>query len=104
MINFYAVFYLEFDKKRCLSLLNDFEIDSHTKILGFSKGMRKQFHMHCGLCSGAKYLLCDEVFDGLDPVIRQSVKGVIGNDMLDRGLTPVIASHNLRELEDICDG
>jgi ABC-2 type transport system ATP-binding protein len=65
--------------------------------------MKKQLAVLCGVCSGARYLLCDETFDGLDPVMRQAVKSIFANDMDDRGLTPVIASHNLRELEDVCD-
>ena len=56
-----------------------------------------------GLCANTKYLLCDETFDGLDPVVRQAVKSLFAGEMADRGLTPIIASHNLRELEDICD-
>lgn len=50
-----------------------------------------------------EYLLCDETFDGLDPVMRQSVKSIFAKEMQERQFTPVIASHNLRELEDICD-
>ena len=65
--------------------------------------MKKQLAILCGVCSNARYLLCDETFDGLDPVMRQAVKSIFANDMSERGLTPVIASHNLRELEDICD-
>ena len=56
-----------------------------------------------GMCSGTKYLLCDETFDGLDPVVRQAVKSLIASEMMNRDFTPVISSHNLRELEDICD-
>ena len=52
---------------------------------------------------GTDYLFCDETFDGLDPVMRQAVKSIFAADMEDRNLTPIIASHNLRELEDICD-
>ena len=65
--------------------------------------MKKQVAILLGICSGTKYLLCDETFDGLDPVVRQAVKSIIAGEMADRGLTPIIASHNLRELEDICD-
>ena len=57
----------------------------------------------CGLCANTKYLICDETFDGLDPVMRQGIKGIFANHMEERGLTPIIASHNLRELEDFCD-
>ena len=57
----------------------------------------------CGICSGASYLLCDEAFDGLDPVMRQATKSLFAGEMEERSFTPVIASHNLRELEDICE-
>ena len=65
--------------------------------------MKKQLSVISGISSGTKYLLCDETFDGLDPVMRQAVKSLFAKDMYERGLTPVIASHNLRELEDICE-
>ena len=69
----------------------------------FSKGMKKQLAVLLGICAGTDYLFCDETFDGLDPVMRQTVKSLFANDIEERNLTPVIASHNLRELEDICD-
>ena len=56
-----------------------------------------------GIASGCKYVLCDETFDGLDPVVRQAVKRLFIHDMDEAGITPIIASHNLRELEDICE-
>ena len=56
-----------------------------------------------GISAGTKYLLCDETFDGLDPVVRQGVKSLFAAEILSREFTPVLASHNLRELEDICD-
>ena len=65
--------------------------------------MKKQVSILCGICAGTEYLFCDETFDGLDPVMRQAVKSIFANDMEERNLTPIIASHNLRELEDICD-
>jgi ABC-2 type transport system ATP-binding protein len=65
--------------------------------------MKKQLSILLGISSGTKYLFCDETFDGLDPVMRQAVKSLFANDISERGLTPVITSHNLRELEDICD-
>ncbi|MEE3377818.1 MAG: ABC transporter ATP-binding protein, partial [Lachnospiraceae bacterium] len=73
------------------------------KIRTFSKGMKRQVSVLLGVCANTKYLLCDETFDGLDPVMRQAVKSVFAAEMLDRDFTPVIASHNMRELEDICD-
>ena len=56
-----------------------------------------------GICVGTKYLLCDETFDGLDPVVRQGVKSLFAAEIMSREFSPVLASHNLRELEDICD-
>ena len=65
--------------------------------------MKKQLALLLGICAKTKYLLCDETFDGLDPVMRQGIKSIFADEIERRGLTPIIASHNLRELEDICD-
>ena len=103
MMNYYRIVYPEFDEKRFDSLLKSFGLQKNRKINTFSKGMKKQVSVICGVCSGTDYLFCDETFDGLDPVVRQAVKSLFAEDVAERGLTPVIASHNLRELEDICD-
>ena len=103
MIRFYHCFYPAFDEARAKDLLSGFGLDIGRKISTFSKGMKKQLSVILGLASGTRYLFCDETFDGLDPVMRQTVKSLFAEAMSDRGLTPVIASHNLRELEDICD-
>ena len=95
--------YPEFAVEDFYSYLVNFGLDKKRKIGTYSKGMRKQLALICGVCSGTKYLLCDETFDGLDPVMRQGVKSIFASEMERRGLTPVVASHNLRELEDICD-
>ena len=100
---YYRTIYPAFDSKRFEKLLSDFCLDPASKISHYSKGMKKQLSILLGLCASTKYLLCDETFDGLDPVMRQGVKALFAGDMVERGLTPVIASHNLRELEDICD-
>ena len=65
--------------------------------------MKKQLLVILGISTGTKYLFCDETFDGLDPVMRQAVKSIFASEIMSREFTPVIASHNLRELEDICD-
>lgn len=83
--------------------LMNFGLDKKRKVNTYSKGMKKQLALICGVCSGTRYLLCDETFDGLDPVMRQGIKSIFASEMERRGMTPVIASHNLRELEDICD-
>ena len=95
--------YPEFAVEDFYNYLVNFGLDKKRKIGTYSKGMRKQLALICGVCSGTKYLLCDETFDGLDPVMRQGIKSIFASEMERRGLTPVVASHNLRELEDICD-
>ena len=103
MADFYAAARARFDRPRFADLIRRFGLAGDRPIRTYSKGMRKQLSVILGLCTGAKYLFCDETFDGLDPVMRQAVKSIFAGDMVERGLTPVIASHNLRELEDICD-
>ena len=103
MIEFYVNLYPKFDKTFCKKLLSGFGLDENRRISTYSKGMKKQLSVILGLSAGTKYLLCDETFDGLDPVMRQTVKSLFAEAILERGLTPVIASHNLREMEDICD-
>lgn len=100
---FYKCYYPKFDEKRFRKFLLRFGLDPKRKIKTFSKGMKKQISILIGICTNVKYLLCDETFDGLDPVMRQGIKSIFAKEMDERGLTPVIASHNLRELEDICD-
>lgn len=103
MSRFYKNTYPGFSGERFLELTEAFGLDENQRIQTFSKGMKKQVSILAAVCAHTKYILCDEVFDGLDPVIRQSVTGILREEMKRRELTPVIASHNLRELEDICD-
>ncbi len=103
MMLFYKDFYPKFDTERFKSLLGKFQLDPKRKINTFSKGMKKQLSVLLGVCANTKYLLCDETFDGLDPVMRQAVKSIFAGELTNRDFTPIIASHNLRELEDICD-
>ncbi len=103
MMVYYKMAYPDFDEDRFHSLMKNFDLDERRKINTFSKGMKKQVSVICGVCAGTDYLFCDETFDGLDPVMRQAVKSIFAGDMEERNLTPIIASHNLRELEDICD-
>lgn len=100
---YYKVVYGKFDGNRFDTLMKQFELDPKRKINTFSKGMKKQVSVICGVCANTKYIFCDETFDGLDPVMRQAVKSIFAKEISERNMTPVIASHNLRELEDICD-
>ncbi len=101
--NFYKQIYHQFDEQRFNSLLDAFSLNPYRKISTFSKGMKKQLSVIYALSAMTDYILCDETFDGLDPVVRQGVKGIFANDIAERGLSVIIASHNLRELEDVCD-
>ena len=103
MAEFYRCIYPRFQQARFETMMKQFHLDGKRKISTFSKGMKKQLLVILGISTGTKYLFCDETFDGLDPVMRQAVKSIFANDMEERKLTPIIASHNLRELEDICD-
>ena len=103
MRDYYMTLYPSFDRKLFDSLVKKFGLEPKRKISSFSKGMKKQVSILLGLCAKTKYLLCDETFDGLDPVVRQAVKSLFASEIMNRDFTPVISSHNLRELEDICD-
>jgi len=103
MRDYYQHFYSGFDKDRYNALINAFGLDARRKINTFSRGMKKQAAIIAALAANTPYIFCDETFDGLDPVMRQAVKSIFAAEIASRGLTPVIASHNLRELEDICD-
>lgn len=103
MKKYYMSVYPNFDKKRFEDFMVRFELGQTRKISSYSKGMKKQLAILLAICANTKYIFFDETFDGLDPVMRQAVKAILAGDMEERGLTPIIASHNLRELEDICD-
>lgn len=103
MAEYYQVIYPAFDGKRFRDMTAAFGLEYNRKLSTFSKGMKRQISVLLGVCTGTKYLFCDESFDGLDPVVRQAVKSIFAAEIMNRDFTPVIASHNLRELEDICD-
>ena len=103
LMRYSAVVYPGFDKERAKKMFAQFGLDEKRRVATFSKGMKKQLSVICGICANTKYLFCDETFDGLDPVMRQAVKSIFAQEIAERNMTPVIASHNLRELEDICD-
>lgn len=103
MRNYYAGRYPDFDRAGFDSLLRAFSLAPRRRVHTLSKGMKKQLSLFLGLSANTRYLFCDETFDGLDPVARQAVKSLFADRMANRGLTPIIASHNLRELEDVCD-
>ncbi len=103
MANFYARIYPNWSQKRFEELCSLFTLNSKSKISTMSKGMQRQSAIICALATMPKYLLLDEVFDGLDPVMRQLLKKIISGEVSEHDMTVIIASHNLRELEDLCD-
>ena len=84
MGRYYGSVYPGFDRDRFHGLLGT-SPGSVPRIRNYSRGMKKQLAILCGVCSNARYLLCDETFDGLDPVMRQAVKSLFANDMSERG-------------------
>lgn len=101
--DFYRSVYTNWSDTAYRALLDIFPIDPKDNLTGFSKGMRRQATLILALASKPDLLLMDEAFDGLDPVMRQNLKRLLAVDVAERGMTVVIASHNLRELEDFCD-
>lgn len=103
MRDFYRLFYSSFDEEIYQKLLLNFPIPQNKKINDFSKGMKRQVGLILALSLSPEVLLLDESFDGLDPVMRLTLKRFIAREMESREMTVIISSHNLRELEDICD-
>ena len=103
MAKFYRMFYPSFSDEKFAELKNIFPIDAKMKIASMSKGMQRQAILTLALSSQPDYLFLDEAFDGLDPVIRQVLKKLLAGSVSEDGVTAIIASHNLRELEDLCD-
>jgi ABC-2 type transport system ATP-binding protein len=103
MRQFYELFYPSFNDSMYHSLLKKFGLNDTDKINDFSKGMKRQASIILALSCSPDILLLDEAFDGLDPVMRLNLKRIIANELLNREMTVIISSHNLRELEDICD-
>ncbi|MBR6414091.1 MAG: ABC transporter ATP-binding protein [Oscillospiraceae bacterium] len=103
MARFYAKTYKSFDRKLYEELRQSFNLDPKSQLRRFSKGMQKQAAFLLAIASRPKVLVLDEPVDGLDPVMRRQVWGLMLQDVEQRGTTVLVSSHNLRELEDVCD-
>lgn len=99
----YKHIYPSWDGIKYIQLCNMFPIDKKAKVINMSKGMQRQAALILALSTRPKYLFMDEIFDGLDPVVRQLLKKLIMEEVAESNMTVIIASHNLRELEDVCD-
>ena len=103
MHKFYRGLYPTFDEKLYGRLKEIFRLPEKTPLRRYSKGMQKQAAFHLALCTRPEVLILDEPVDGLDPVMRRQVMSLILSDVAERQTTVLISSHNLRELEDVCD-
>ena len=103
MMRFYKGFYPNFSMERYEKLKEVFNIDEKKTIRRLSKGMQKQVAFWLALSCMPDYLILDEPVDGLDPVMRRQVWSLMMGDVSERGTTVLVSSHNLRELEDVCD-
>ena len=103
MRRFYRGIYPTFDDALFERLYEVFQLPRKSPIRRFSKGMQKQAAFHLTLCARPEVLILDEPVDGLDPVMRRQVMSLILSDVAEHGTTVLISSHNLRELEDVCD-
>ena len=103
MMKFYAGLYPNFDRTMYQALLQLFSLDEKQPLRQFSKGMQKQAAFLLSICTRPNVIVLDEPVDGLDPVMRRQVWSLLMQDVSDRGTTVLLSSHNLRELEDVCD-
>lgn len=103
MKNYYGGFYPNFSPELFDKLNDTIKLPERKKMDKFSKGMKRQAVVMTGLACKTEYLFLDEAFDGLDPTMRNIVKRMLVDAMLDRKLTAVISSHNLKEINEICD-
>ena len=103
MAKYLKKLYVNWNQQRYEDLLTKFPMSRKNKLHNSSKGMRRQAALILALSCQPKYLLLDEAFDGLDPVLRLALRKIMADDVAQRGMTVIIASHNLRELEDVCD-
>lgn len=103
MRKYYRGLYPKFDDALFDRLYDVFKLPAKSPIRRFSKGMQKQAAFHLAICTRPDVLILDEPVDGLDPVMRRQVWSLILSDVAEHGTTVLISSHNLRELEDICD-
>jgi len=103
MMHFYRGFYPQFSAERYERLKAVFGLDENMPLRRMSKGMQKQAAFWLAMSCMPDCLVLDEPVDGLDPVMRRQVWGLVMQDVAERGTTVLVSSHNLRELEDVCD-
>ena len=103
MAKLYEGMYPTFSRERYEKMKQVFPLNDKQMIRRMSKGMQKQAAFWLTMCCMPEYLVLDEPVDGLDPVMRRQVWSLLLGDVAERGTTVLVSSHNLRELEDVCD-
>lgn len=103
MARFYRSIYPQFDAERFKKLGEVFGLDTKRQMRKLSKGMQKQAAFWMMMALRPEFLVLDEPVDGLDPVMRRQIWSIVMADVAENGTTVLVSSHNLRELEDVCD-
>lgn len=103
LAKYYASYYDSFSFEIYNRLLAQLQLPRNKRMSEFSKGMKRQAVVIIGLSCNTKYLLLDEAFDGLDPAMRRFLKQIIVGELIDRQATMVVSSHNIVEINELCD-
>lgn len=103
LAKYFASYYDNFSFEIYNRLVTQLQLPRNKRMSDFSKGMKRQAVVIIGLSCNTKYLLLDEAFDGLDPAMRRFVKQMIINELIDRQATMVVSSHNIAEINELCD-
>ena len=103
MKEFYKAWYPQFDEVLYNTYIQMFHLDDKKPMRNYSKGMKRQGFIILGLAIAPRYLLLDEAFDGLDPIMRMKFKQAIAQRIEEKQMSVIISSHNLKEMEDLCD-
>lgn len=103
LAKYFRSYYETFSKDTFDRLVATIGLPTDRKFSTFSKGMKRQAIAVVALACGTKYIVMDEAFDGLDPAMRKMIKDLIVDEMLDRGMTLIVSSHNLTEISELCD-
>ncbi|MCM1167236.1 MAG: ABC transporter ATP-binding protein [Lachnospiraceae bacterium] len=103
LAKFYASYYDSFSFEIYERLVKQLGLPRNKRMSDFSKGMKRQAVVIIGLACNTKYLLLDEAFDGLDPAMRRYIKQIIINELIDRQATMIVSSHNIVEINELCD-
>ncbi|MBO4627481.1 MAG: ABC transporter ATP-binding protein [Lachnospiraceae bacterium] len=103
LAKYFASYYDRFSQETFVRLIKTLGLPTDRKMVTFSKGMKRQSIVAAALSCGTKYMVMDEAFDGLDPAMRKMLKDIIVDEMIDRNATLIVSSHNVAEINELCD-